>query len=115
MDNATAEYTFVTAFFTSESSFLSSRESNASLFSPSALLSPDRGSTAGPQSNAGSDYGGHTGTDSMTSTLARGLQSTAAKAEQANTDATWKQILDPVLDYCQVCYILDPLLFSVSP
>lgn len=102
MDNATAEYTFITAFFTLEAS-LPSHESDSSLLSPTALLSPTGGSFAG-RSNVGSEYGGDVRkqrTDSITSMSAIAL-ATTAKEEQAASDAIWHQVLDPVLEYCQV-------------
>ncbi|KAG2152387.1 Sac2 family-domain-containing protein [Suillus cothurnatus] len=97
MDNATAEYAFIAAFFRSESfSPPLAMETNSALFSPTAtLLSPDIGFDD-RRSNAGSE-------------IARpGLMD---KIERAPLDAIWKQILDPVLEYCKtfVTAILEPM------
>jgi hypothetical protein len=97
MDNATAEYAFIAAFFRSESfSPPLAMETNSALFSPTAtLLSPDVGFDD-RRSNAGSE-------------IARpGLMD---KIERTPLDAIWKQILDPVLEYCKtfVTAILEPM------
>lgn len=98
MDNATAEYTFVTAFFTVDP--IVPQETDNALFSP-GLLSPAGGERR--MSVAGSEHGGRRArTASIVS--ASGMQSLAAvvKEEQASSDAIWKQIMDPVLEYTQV-------------
>jgi hypothetical protein len=97
MDNATAEYAFITAFFRFESfAPPPAMEINSALFSPTAtLLSPDF-SFDDRRSNAGSE-------------IAR--PSLMDKAERVPLDAIWKQILDPVLEYCKtfVTTVLEPM------
>lgn len=117
MDNATAEYSFISIFFTPEpSAALTSRDSSNFLLSPTALLSPDRGSQAERQSIGGSDSGGKMQRNRADSIVSIGNRlSIEEKEEQASSDVTWKQILDPVLDYCQVCQLLPtPATPSVS-
>jgi len=109
MDNATAEYTFISTFFTSESA-LPSRETDNPLFSPTALLSPERGVFTERRSNAGSEFGGQRErANSVPST--NGLSLAVANEERASSDTIWKQVLDPVLEYCQVFVrsALDPI------
>ncbi|KAG1872744.1 Sac2 family-domain-containing protein [Suillus tomentosus] len=97
MDNATAEYAFIAAFFRSESfAPPPAMETDSAIFSPTAtLLSPDIGFDD-RRSNAGSE-------------IARpGFMD---KTERAPLDAIWKQILDPVLEYCKtfVTTVLEPM------
>ncbi|RDB22540.1 Vacuolar protein sorting-associated protein 52 A [Hypsizygus marmoreus] len=109
MDNATAEYTFVTAFFSVQTS-LPTEESNNSLLSPTTLLSPDRATFADHRSITGSDYGGQRHISTSISSAIAAAES-ARKEEQAACDAIWKQIMDPVLGYCEtfVKSVLDPV------
>ncbi|KAG1752646.1 vacuolar sorting protein [Suillus paluster] len=116
MDNATAEYAFVTAFFRSESfAPPPAREPNSALFSPSAtLLFPDCG-FHDRRSNAGSEMGTHV-SRSFSGNGHRPRDATARpsimdKAERVPLDAIWKQILDPVLEYCKtfVTTVLEPI------
>ena len=103
MDNATAEYAFVTTFFGSTASNTStgSQEHNA-ISSPTSLLSPDNGDSV-DQSKTGSDFGGYPENEvDIPKEVEKGLQRAVTTASQANSDAIWKQILDPVLEYCQV-------------
>lgn len=103
MDNATAEYAFVKTFFSVEVALPQSESSNLVL-SPSALLSPDRGSFAEQRSNPGSEYGEqHNAISSIANAPSLLAAAVSIKEEQATTDALWKQIMDPVLEYCQVC------------
>jgi hypothetical protein len=99
MDNATAEYTFVTTFF-SVDALMSPEEPENALLSP-GLLSPDGRERR--MSVAGSEHGGRRNRAASV-VSASGMQSlaTAVKEEQASSDAIWKQIMDPVLDYTQV-------------
>ncbi|KAG0709778.1 Vps52-domain-containing protein [Suillus ampliporus] len=116
MDNATAEYTFVTAFFRSESfAPPPAKEPNSALFSPSAtLLSPDCGFDD-RRSNAGSEMGTHVsrplGSNGHKPRDATARPSVMDKAERAPLDAIWKQILDPVLEYCKVRNLVFPSYF----
>lgn len=116
MDNATAEYAFIAAFFRSESFAPPlAMETNSALFSPTAtLLSPDV-SFDDRRSNAGSETGTHVsrpfggnGNGTRDVTARPDLMD---KAERAPLDAIWKQILDPVLEYCKtfVTTILEPM------
>jgi hypothetical protein len=107
MDNAVAEYVFVTTFFKpeGEASTLSSPREHF----PTGLLSPN----FDQHSNIGSDYGGTVVANSVANET-RNNHRTVTKAEQANLDATWKQILDPVIEYCQVTCLHSfyPISFS---
>ncbi|EDR12808.1 vacuolar sorting protein [Laccaria bicolor S238N-H82] len=99
MDNATAEYTFVSTFFAVEPLFPPSphtAELNNSTLTPA---SPDRGTFTDTRSNYGSEYG------SKRQSLTPGL------GGFADMDAIWKQVVDPVLEYCQafIRSILEPL------
>ncbi|PCH41154.1 Vps52-domain-containing protein [Wolfiporia cocos MD-104 SS10] len=125
MDNATAEYTFVTTFFApaprpSALAHTHVQQSSGSLRSPTALLSPSDGEFDDGRSAAGSERGvppiqrvasigsvmGLSASGSVTSsTLGESV-----KEEQAAMNAIWKQIMDPVLEYCQtfVRSLLEP-------
>ena len=99
MDNATAEYSFVSSFFAPEASTppFSSKEKNNS------LLSPVDGDFDEQYSPIGSETVGHTPkayTDSIVHTTPK--QITIVKTERVPLDAIWKQIMDPVLEYCRV-------------
>jgi hypothetical protein len=105
MDNATAEYSFVTTFFATESSTVppSSEESSNPLSSPTANV------TAGFDERhvvVRSEIGGHTQrarADSIANPImTTPRQNTFVKTERIPLDAIWKQIMDPVLEYCQV-------------
>ncbi|KAJ7180258.1 vacuolar sorting protein [Mycena crocata] len=102
MDNATAEYTFVTTFFTVDP--LTQEEDNG-LFSPvtPGMLFPDGRDRR--MSVVGSERGGRRNRASSV-VSANGMQSLAAaiKEEQASSDAIWKQIMDPVLEYTQTFF-----------
>ncbi|KAH9899993.1 Vps52-domain-containing protein [Cubamyces lactineus] len=106
MDNATAEYSFITAFFAREPrSNISSKDSSGSVMSP-PLLSPTNGEFEETRSNPGSDFGGDSVAPrrrltSITSMMSAGAQEPSPKEEQAALNALWKQVMDPVLDYCQ--------------
>jgi hypothetical protein len=105
MDNAAAEYSFITAFFASElesPTVSSPREDTSSFLSPSALLSPIKDGFVERLSNAGSDFGEHMAADNATEETGSDSRRIAKKEEQAFFDTTWKQVLDPVLEYCQV-------------
>ncbi|KAJ7276548.1 vacuolar sorting protein [Mycena haematopus] len=109
MDNATAEYTFVTTFFTVDP--IVPQENDGTPFSP-GLLSPVGGERR--MSVAGSEHGGGLRRPRAASVVsASGMQSLAAavKEEQASSDAIWKQIMDPVLEYTQTFFgtVLDPV------
>ncbi|KAJ7639000.1 vacuolar sorting protein [Roridomyces roridus] len=116
MDNATSEYSFITAFFTVTP--LDTSQDDNSLLSPGGLLSPDGRERR--MSVAGSEYGGLRGragsivsASGLQSLSSAGLQSfvAAAKEEQAASDAIWKQIMDPILEYTQTFFAtaLEPM------
>ncbi|KAJ7765024.1 vacuolar sorting protein [Mycena maculata] len=103
MDNATAEYTFVTTFFTVDPLIMSEEAETA--FSP-GLLSPDGRERR--MSAAASEHGARRNR-AASIVSARGMQSlqslaVAVKEEQASSDAIWKQIMDPVLEYTQIFF-----------
>jgi len=102
MDNATAEYSFVTSFFALEVLALppSSSDSTKAMFSHTATL---KGGADERRSATASEVGGHTPRTSK--------QSSTLKIERVPLDAVWKQIMDPVLEYCQtfVRSTLDPV------
>ncbi|KAG2757407.1 Vps52-domain-containing protein [Suillus brevipes Sb2] len=116
MDNATAEYAFIVAFFRSESfAPPPAMETNSALFSPTAtLLSPDFG-FGDRKSNAGSEIGTRVsrpfGGNEHGSRDVTALPGLMDKAERVPLDAIWKQILDPVLEYCKtfVTTVLEPM------
>ncbi|KAI0750654.1 vacuolar sorting protein [Daedaleopsis nitida] len=105
MDNATAEYAFVTAFFSTEPRPPPNKDSSSIMSPP--ILSPTRGEFDEFRSNPGSDIGSDGVSPrprivSITSVMGTaGLDQQAANEEQAALNALWKQIMDPVLDYCQ--------------
>lgn len=97
MDNATAEYTFITSFFINEPLQPAKDESSSHLFSPT-LLSP----THEHGSFGGSDFGDRRRTTSISSfNAAPPSFATALREDQAAADSIWKQVMDPVLEYCQ--------------
>ncbi|KAI0353539.1 Vps52-domain-containing protein [Trametes cingulata] len=106
MDNATAEYSFITTFFANEPRpAMPSKDSSGSVMSP-PLLSPTNGEFEDMRSIPGSDYGGESVAPrkrltSITSVMSGGMQEPSAREELAALNALWKQVMDPVLDYCQ--------------
>ncbi|KAF7332020.1 Vacuolar sorting protein [Mycena kentingensis (nom. inval.)] len=120
MDNATAEYAFVSTFFASEplSGPDTDGELDNAIMSPT-LLSPDP-RQARRLSGAASDRGGAGHRQRASSVISAGAAGTssaqmqalaaAVKEEQASADATWKQILDPVIEYTQTFFasVLEP-------
>ncbi|EPT03684.1 hypothetical protein FOMPIDRAFT_1035291 [Fomitopsis schrenkii] len=107
MDNASAEYTFVTSFFCREPHTpIHQRQTSGSIRSPTSLLSPTDGNSEDGHSVVGSDYGSPSRQrinsigSIMTLTEINGATKDT-KEEQIALNAVWKQIMDPVLDYCQ--------------
>lgn len=96
MDNATAEYTFLKTFFAPEAT-LPTREPDTGLLSPTSVMSPPNER----ESVSGSDFGG-TRLSSFPTSISAALA--VAKEEQQATDALWKQVFDPVLQYIQVSH-----------
>ncbi|OBZ70084.1 Vacuolar protein sorting-associated protein 52 A [Grifola frondosa] len=101
MDNATAEYTFVTTFFAAEPRpSMHTKQSSGSVRS-SVLLSPTNVDFDDARSTPGSDFGGVSPRQRVTSIHSVMDSEHSAKEEMAAMNATWKQIMDPVLEYCQ--------------
>ncbi|PPQ63425.1 hypothetical protein CVT24_004935 [Panaeolus cyanescens] len=116
MDNATAEYTFISSFFPNPAS-LPAPEPRAQVPTTATLLSPDGGGFGDMQTPSASDFGTPRPLSSTTPGLG-GFMSFVAKSkeEQALVDNLWKQVMDPVMEYCQafVKTILEPLPLSIS-
>jgi hypothetical protein len=111
MDNATAEYSFVTSFFSPEAPAPpSSKENDNSTLSPTATI---KGGFDERRSAIGHEIGGHKprgrADSTANSVYATPKQSTIVKTERAPLDTIWKQIMDPTLEYCQVCSVTRPL------
>ncbi|KAL0949390.1 hypothetical protein HGRIS_009454 [Hohenbuehelia grisea] len=104
LDNATAEYSFISSFFSVDPS-PRVNDLDTPLFSPAPLLTPvPSGSRMDSRSASGSDYGGRLDRNRSNSLAPSPIApsfAAALKAEQANSDAIWKQVLDPVLEYVQ--------------
>lgn len=102
MDNTTAEYTFVTSFFTPESpAYPSSLDIGNPLFSPAApLFSPGGGGFLVQEPRAGFETSIQTPIRADSIIRANNAASTE---DLANLNTIWKQIVDPVLEYTQVC------------
>ncbi|TCD70828.1 hypothetical protein EIP91_001518 [Steccherinum ochraceum] len=121
MDNATAEYTHVTTFFATEplpatNSQLQRENSSSGVLSPTSLLSPTHGDFDDIRSNPGSDWGASSPRRRLTSMQSNnGTPPTtpSPKDEQTALAAVWKQILDPVLDYCKT--FVDSILGPTPP
>ncbi|KAI0092077.1 Vps52-domain-containing protein [Irpex rosettiformis] len=106
LDNGTAEWTFVTLFFSQPSPVtlpLSSpmskqnSETSSMLLSPDQMSSPTRPEFDDTKSNNGSEVGW--------TPRARLTSITEAKEEISALSTVWKQIFDPVLEYCQTFFI----------
>ena len=109
MDNATTEHVFISSFFSNDTS-LPLREPNTSTQLLSLIVSPDGGSSfSDMRSPSGSDFGQQPLSSTFTSTTPGlgGFVSFVArsKEEQAAIDTIWKQVMDPVMNYSQVCHI----------
>jgi len=104
LDNTSAEYSFVTSFFAPDALAPrpSSEGSNNALSSPTATF---KGGFDEPCSVVGSVIGGHTPrarADSVANSVRTApQQNTFVKTERVPLDTIWKQIMDPVLEYCQ--------------
>ncbi|KAH8105951.1 Vps52-domain-containing protein [Cristinia sonorae] len=118
MDNATAEYTYVTTFFSKEplpgppGQLQRDNSSGSGVLSPSSLLSPTA-DFDDARSNIGSDFGANSPRRrhiSLQGGNGTPPQNISPKEEQANMTAIWKQILDPVLEYCKtfINNVLEP-------
>lgn len=116
MDNATAEYTFISTFFASSPS-PPTVEASLSLLTPTAVVptptmmaTPDTIAFAESRSPVASEY---EGSSRQVSGAVPGLGGivpvVASREDQALVDAIWRQTMDPVLEYCQV-RLASPLL-----
>lgn len=115
LDNATAEYSFILAFFTTTatpptpSASFARRQSTVTLepspLSPSIPFSPLEETL--------SDIGGITPTARRFSINLHEL-TTQGKDEKTALDAIWKSVLDPAVEYCQVrsCRLVNLVTFS---
>lgn len=113
MDNASAEYTFVTAFFAPESRpSMHSKQSSGSIRSPTSLLSPTNGDFDDIRSNTGSEFNfsPKQRVSSLGNVVTLSNSEASAKEEQSVLNAIWKQIMDPVLEYCQVHFFYPPAI-----
>ena len=99
VDNATAEYSFISTFFNAHPT-LAPAEPAAP---PSAVLSPDGGTFTELLSPSISEFGSKAPMSSTTPGLG-GFVSFVAKSkeEQAAIDTIWKQVMEPVMEYCTV-------------
>ena len=116
MDNATAEYAFITSFFANEPRPPQSKEQPGSAAMSPPILSPTRGEFDDLRSGPGSEVGSEGVSPRMRTVSITGViqaatnQEQSAKEEQTALNALWKQVMDPVLDYCTV----SPHIFYVS-
>jgi vacuolar protein sorting-associated protein 52 len=101
MDNATAEYTFISTFFATQT--LLPPVEPIPYVPPSAVLSPDGGTSTDLLSSSASEFETHRPLSGTTPGLG-GFVSFVAKSkeETAVIDGLWKQTMDPVMEYCQV-------------
>ena len=110
MDNATSEYAFISSFFSNDIALPQQNSSSPAATGGTGIVSPDgAGSFFGMRSPSGSDFGLNVQQplrSAMSSTTPGlgGFVSFVAKSkeEQAVIDTIWKQVMDPVLEYCQV-------------
>lgn len=114
MDNATSEYAFISSFFSNDIALPQQNSSSPAATGGTGIVSPDgAGSFFGMRSPSGSDFGQQQPLNvqqplrsAMSSTTPGlgGFVSFVAKSkeEQAVIDTIWKQVIDPVMDYCQV-------------
>ncbi|EAU84667.2 hypothetical protein CC1G_00186 [Coprinopsis cinerea okayama7 len=118
MDNATSEYSFISKFFVSSpsppsvDSSLSLLTPTAVVPTPSAMATPETAVFAEARSPVNSEYGGGSRQVSVVQPNISGVvPQMTSKEEQAVVDAIWKQVMDPVLEYCQtfVRSALDPM------
>lgn len=96
LDNATAEYAFLSSFFRQEPS--PPRRPSARVVSGIIFEDPEESDT-GPDSVPISRTASASIPDGETT---KRRANTTAKEERAFVDGLWKQIMDPALEYCQV-------------
>ena len=106
LDNATAEYVFVSNFFAppSSSSELPSR-TPAPMPSPAYSIRDRRPSVVTDVHDGTHDdiLVGHSAKESVDNSAIFSLQQERSKEELAAIAVIWKQIMEPALHHCQVC------------
>ncbi|KAJ8523544.1 hypothetical protein ONZ45_g119 [Pleurotus djamor] len=107
LDNATAEYTFITSFFANEP-LPTTPDFEKPLPSPLGLLSPNGSISFDNRSVSASEDARRSSTSGLDPSIGAALSNT--KAERAGIDALWKQTFDPVMEYTQTFLrsLLDP-------
>lgn len=110
MDNTTAEYAFLSAFFNVPPSIITVNAKEPPL-SPTASLSPERGAFSDLRSSSTSDYGRHRAVSGGSITFSDLTAGPNSKEEQTSYDTLWKQIFDPVSEYCKVNRLLARINF----
>ncbi|KAM6495996.1 vacuolar sorting protein [Amanita muscaria] len=101
MDNSTTEYTFIKSFF-NHSPTLPSLGSRNPIPVVHAPQSPDRLSFAEERTNIGSEWGDETQmTAGPAAPISTASPPSTLKKDQNNIDLIWKQVMEPVLEYCQ--------------
>jgi len=109
MDNATAEYAFISQFFASNQpsstvdTSLSLLTPVASVPTPTMMATPDTAVFGENRSPVASEHeeNGRQFSGAMPG-LGGVIPMVNSKEEQALVDSIWKQIMDPVMEYCQV-------------
>lgn len=108
MDNATAEYSFISSFFTSSPS-PDNVDASFALLTPNAVVptpaaaTPDTAMFGENRSPVTSDYEGSARHVSLaTPALGSMFPPAPSKEDIALVDSIWKQTMDPVMEYCQV-------------
>ncbi|KXN83742.1 hypothetical protein AN958_00885 [Leucoagaricus sp. SymC.cos] len=109
MDNTTAEYTFLSAFF-NVAPLIINVNTNKPIQAPRASLSPEQSAFLELRSSNTLDHGVHRVASAGSTTFSDLAATPSSKEEQATYDSLWKQIFDPVLEYCKtfVRSVLDP-------
>lgn len=105
MDNATAEYSFITSFFATEPQPLPSHlKESSNPLSPPTSLSPLPGESDDNPSKDGSEQStlSRRRMSGIISSTSLNMSSVSPKEEQANLNTIWKQVMDPVLEYTKV-------------
>jgi hypothetical protein len=98
MDNATAEYTFVTTFFArSPEHTATSKETELPAQTSAKFLSP----TLDDEERSVISEPGNFTPVPQTRTIESQLPA-ISKEDQNALNAIWKQVMDPALEYCQV-------------
>ena len=112
LDNATAEYSFISTFFSAESTPLIALPSDPSgpMPSPAYTITDNRRPSvtselhdvAEAEESTNVGYGA-VGREGLTNNDVFSVQQTTTKEGLAVTATIWKQIMEPALNYCQVC------------